>query len=131
MAANDDDGLVEALAERVAAHDTFTADVDGDAEKVCVGVDGVAQPSRDALHILPDAHRTPPRSDVHAGPADTPDGHHVVADEAPHDGGASIVAGDAADANVNTAKGAHAAALTPTHAIRDRDHVLSTAHTLE
>ena len=67
---------------------------------------------------------------MHEGPADTPDGHHVAADESPHDGGASIVAGDdAADANVNTAKGAHAAGPMPWQESISSVHERPSAHT--
>ena len=122
----------DALADRVDAHDTFSAETDAVAEYVGVGATGGAHESRDASHDWPAAHRAPPSSDVHDGPASTVDGHHDVADDVPHDSGDTTVEGPRpASANVKTACGAHAAALTPTHAIRDGDHVLSAAHTVE
>ena len=68
---------------------------------------------------------------MHEGPVDTFDGQNDVAGDAPHEGGASIVRGDVADAieKVKMVNGAHAAALTPTHAICVGDHVLPSAHT--
>ncbi len=101
-----------------------------DAVAVAVGEpDGGAQRSAEALHAHPGAQRMAlVVSAVQAGPRGAA-GHHAALG-APHPGGARTAGGDAGEAKVNTACGAHAAREAPWQESSEGAHCRPSLHSV-